>query len=99
MEIKQYECQIFQTPNGDYAQMVETKYGSWANMDQITVLLQEREAFLEDSLLVDWLETNSEHLLDINWMLSHGGFKTVREAAKRAMADCANTTIYERDNG
>jgi len=93
MNIKQYECQIFCTPNGDYAQMVETKHGSWANMDDVTTLLMEREAFLDDSRIIDWLESNREHLLDVDWMLTHGNAKSVRGAAKRAMDDCANDKI------
>jgi hypothetical protein len=95
MEIKQYECQSFCTPNGDYAQMVETKHGSWASMDDVTTLLLDNEALKADSLIVDYLESNLEHLLDMEWMLSRGNCKTVREAYARLTAD---TRISEPDD-
>ena len=48
MKLRQYNCHIVCTPNGDYAEMVETKYGEWANMDDVTSLLLELEALRQE---------------------------------------------------
>ena len=85
--MKQYECQIVTSSGGDYAEMKECKFGSWANMDDVTTLLLDNEALKADSLIVDYLGSNREHLLDIAWMLSHGNSKTVREAYARMVAN------------
>ena len=90
MQIRQYECHCFEDANGVYAEMKEAKHGSWANMEDVTALLTERQAFLEDSQIIDWIEKDPINRLQyLGFLLweKRDVFQTIRQAATYAIQE------------